>query len=165
MPVAAGQLRWLAEWSPGRNWKNESSRQRLQNLGTQQTSVRANVDIGVDSRTRGSSQWAHWGHPRIRNRSLLKMEVPIGEFLELQLRLRFQPVRVYATVRQRNTFGYGFRFVESHAMQEIIPATCRPCWGRIPRGEMPGVRYFSSASFCVASCPASLLGLSFLICS
>jgi hypothetical protein len=27
------------------------------------------------------------------------------------------------------------------------------------------IRYFSSASFCVAICPASLLGLSFLICS
>lgn len=35
-----------------------------------------NVDIGIDSRTCGSSQWAQCGHPRIRNRSLLKMEIP-----------------------------------------------------------------------------------------
>ena len=94
------------------------------------------------------------------------MELPIGEFPELQLRLRFGPVRVYRTVRQRNTFGYGFRLVESHAMQEIIRAACRSLAVEESLfGGMPGVRYFSSASFCVASCPASLLGLSFLICS
>jgi PilZ domain len=56
---------------------------------------------------------------------LLKLEVPLGEFVELQFTLPFGPVTVYAIVRQRNAFRYGFQFVESHAMHEIIHATCR----------------------------------------
>jgi hypothetical protein len=56
---------------------------------------------------------------------MLKLEVPVGEFVELQFSLPFGLVKVYAIVRQRNAFRYGFQFVESHAMHEIIQATCR----------------------------------------
>jgi hypothetical protein len=57
--------------------------------------------------------------------ALLKLEVPVGEFVELQFTLPFGPVTVYAVVRQRNAFRYGFQFVESNAVHEIIQTTCR----------------------------------------
>jgi hypothetical protein len=57
--------------------------------------------------------------------ALLKLEVPVGEFVELQFALPFGPVTVYAVVRQRNAFRYGFQFVESNAVHEIIQTTCR----------------------------------------
>jgi hypothetical protein len=56
---------------------------------------------------------------------LLKLEVPVGEFVELQFTLPFGPVRIYAVVRQRNAFRYGFQFVDSNAVHEIIRTTCR----------------------------------------
>lgn len=57
--------------------------------------------------------------------ALLKLEVPVGEFVELQFTVPFGPVTVYAVVRQRNAFRYGFQFVESNAVHEIIQTTCR----------------------------------------
>ncbi|MFY9948602.1 MAG: PilZ domain-containing protein [Candidatus Sulfotelmatobacter sp.] len=57
--------------------------------------------------------------------ALLKLEVPVGEFVELQFTSPFGPVTVYAVVRQRNAFRYGFQFVESNAVHEIIQTTCR----------------------------------------
>jgi hypothetical protein len=57
--------------------------------------------------------------------AMLKLEVPVGEFVELQFTLPFGPVTVYALVRQRNAFRYGFQFVESNAVHEIIQTTCR----------------------------------------
>ncbi|HZW81661.1 MAG TPA: PilZ domain-containing protein [Candidatus Deferrimicrobiaceae bacterium] len=57
--------------------------------------------------------------------AMLKLEVPVGEFVELQFTLPFGPVTVYALVRQRNAFRYGFQFVESNTVHEIIQTTCR----------------------------------------
>jgi hypothetical protein len=57
--------------------------------------------------------------------ALLKIEVPVGEFVELRFTLPYGPVTVYAIVRQRSAFRYGFQFVESHSVHEIIQATCR----------------------------------------
>jgi PilZ domain len=57
--------------------------------------------------------------------ALLKLEVPVGEFVELQFTLPFGPVTIYAVVRQRNAFRYGFQFVDSNAVHEIIRTTCR----------------------------------------
>ncbi|MGB8863224.1 MAG: PilZ domain-containing protein [Candidatus Sulfotelmatobacter sp.] len=56
--------------------------------------------------------------------AMLKLEVPVGEFVELQFTLPLGPVTVYATVRQRSAFRYGFQFVESHSVREVIQATC-----------------------------------------
>jgi len=57
--------------------------------------------------------------------ALGKLEAPLGEFVELQFMLPYGPVTVYAVVRQRNAFGYGFQFVESHSMHAIIQTTCQ----------------------------------------
>jgi len=40
-------------------------------------------------------------------------------------RLPFGDVRIYATVRHKNAFRYGFQFVESNGADEVILATCR----------------------------------------
>jgi hypothetical protein len=56
--------------------------------------------------------------------ALLKIEVPMGELVQLDFALPFGQVRSYAMVRQRNAFRYGFQFVESEPMKEIIRATC-----------------------------------------
>ena len=58
--------------------------------------------------------------------ALPKLEVPLGEFVELQFMLPYRPVTVYAVVGQRNAFRYGFQFVESHSMPAIIQSACQP---------------------------------------
>jgi hypothetical protein len=34
-------------------------------------------------------------------------------------------VKIYALVRQRNAFRYGFQFMESNFTEEVIRPTCR----------------------------------------
>ena len=57
--------------------------------------------------------------------AMLKLEVPVGELVELAFALPPGRVKVYAMVRQRNAFRYGFQFVDSSNVQEIIRSTCR----------------------------------------
>jgi hypothetical protein len=59
--------------------------------------------------------------------ALLRIEVPLGELVELEFILPFGPVGIYAMVRQRNAFRYGFQFVAPNSAKEkkIIQATCR----------------------------------------
>lgn len=57
--------------------------------------------------------------------ALLKLEVPLGEFVELQFMLPYGPVTVYGVVRQRNAFRFGLQFVEWHSMHAIIQTTCQ----------------------------------------
>ncbi len=56
---------------------------------------------------------------------MLKIEVPVGEMVELEFSLPNDSVTVYAMVRQRNAFRYGFQFVETPASREIILAACK----------------------------------------
>ncbi|MGA7401117.1 MAG: PilZ domain-containing protein [Candidatus Sulfotelmatobacter sp.] len=86
---------------------------------------RVDVDIRIDSRASGVVMGRTVDISESGIAAMLKLEVPLGEFVELQFTLPFGPVRVYATVRQRNAFRYGFQFVESHSAHEIIQATCR----------------------------------------
>jgi len=83
------------------------------------------VEIRIDSKTCGVLK----GHTVDISESgisaMLRLEVPVGELVELQFTVPFGPVRVYATVRQRNAFRYGFQFVEFQAVHELIKTTCR----------------------------------------
>jgi hypothetical protein len=83
------------------------------------------VDIRVNSKTCGVLM----GHTVDISESgisaLLKLEVPVGELVELEFTLPFGPVKEYAVVRQRNAFRYGFQFVESTAINRTIQDTCR----------------------------------------
>lgn len=80
------------------------------------------VDIGVNSRTSGELK----GHTVDISESgisaVLKIEVPVGEVVELKFTLPSGAVTIYAIVRQRNAFRYGFQFAETHP---IIQAACR----------------------------------------
>jgi PilZ domain len=82
------------------------------------------VEINVSSRTCGLLR----GHTVDISESgvsaLLKIEVPLGELVQLEFPLPFGQVRTYAMVRQQNAFRYGFQFVVSDSMKEIIRATC-----------------------------------------
>jgi hypothetical protein len=83
------------------------------------------VDISINSRTCGTLK----GHTVDISESgvsaMLRIEVPMGELIELDLTLPFGPVTIYAVVRQRNAFRYGFQFVHSGSVNEVIRATCR----------------------------------------
>lgn len=83
------------------------------------------VDIAIVSKTCGILKGHSVDISESGIAALLKLEVPLGELVELQFTLPFGPVTVYATVRQRNAFRYGFQFVESHSAREVIKATCQ----------------------------------------
>jgi hypothetical protein len=83
------------------------------------------VNIRIHSPTCGSLR----GHAVDISESgisaMLKPEVPLDGVVELDFTLPFGPVTIYAVVRQRNAFRYGFQFLESNAGNEVIRYTCR----------------------------------------
>lgn len=56
---------------------------------------------------------------------MLTMEAPLGEVVELNFTLPLGAVTIHATVRQKNAFRYGFEFVDSGFVHEVIRRTCR----------------------------------------
>ena len=83
------------------------------------------VDLRVTSRTCGQLSGRTLDISEVGLAALLKIEVPLGECVKLEFTPPFGPVAVYAMVRQRNAFRYGFEFVEANSDLEIIRATCR----------------------------------------
>ena len=83
------------------------------------------VKIVVNSRTCGllKGQTVDISEPGIS--PLLRIEVSVGELVELEFTSPFGLVTIYAMVRQRNAFRYGFQFVESISTKAIIQSTCR----------------------------------------
>ena len=83
------------------------------------------VDISIHSRTCGMLK----GHTVDISESgvsaMLRMEVPLGELVELDFTLPFGPVTIYAAARQRNAFRYGFQFLELNAVNKVVRSTCR----------------------------------------
>jgi len=57
--------------------------------------------------------------------AMLRVEVPVGEVVRLELTLPLGEVEAHAMVRQRNAFRYGFQFVEASSSKDIIGRTCR----------------------------------------
>jgi hypothetical protein len=57
--------------------------------------------------------------------AMLRLEVPLGEVVELRFALPSGPVMILAIVRQRNAFRYGFEFVNSDSEREVLRRTCR----------------------------------------
>ena len=55
--------------------------------------------------------------------ALLKLEVSVGEVVELEFALPAAPVAIRAVVRYKTAFRYGFQFVEPDP-QGVIKATC-----------------------------------------
>ncbi len=90
-----------------------------------QPRFKLNVDIRIISRLGGVLK----GHTVDISESgisaIVSIEVPLGELVELEFPLPFGPVIIYAMVRQRNAFRYGFQFAESSSTRELLRATCR----------------------------------------
>jgi hypothetical protein len=82
------------------------------------------VEINVNSRTGGLLRGNTVDISESGISALLKIEVPLGELVQLDFILPFGQVIIYAMVRQRNAFRYGFQFVESDSTKQIIQATC-----------------------------------------
>ena len=57
--------------------------------------------------------------------AMLKMEVPLGEVVQLEFTLPLGQVEIGALVRQQQAFRYGFQFVEQGPARELIARTCR----------------------------------------
>lgn len=72
--------------------------------------------------------------------AMLRIEVPVGEVVRLELTLPLGEVETLAMVRQRNAFRYGFQFVETTSAQDIIGRTCRQLAVEQTRREEPGAR-------------------------
>jgi hypothetical protein len=83
------------------------------------------VDIKIGSKTCGMLKGRTVDISESGISAMLRLEVPLGEFVELQFTLPYGAVTVYAIVRQRSAFRYGFQFVETHAVHEVIQNTCR----------------------------------------
>ena len=63
------------------------------------------------------------------------LEAQVGEMVELEFTLGPRPVTIFAMVRQKNAFRYGFEFVDSNA-NEVIRIACRQlAIGRNSRGD------------------------------
>lgn len=90
-----------------------------------QPRFKCTVGISVNSRTCGLLKGQTVDISEGGISAMLTIEVPLGEVVELEFTLPFGTVVIYAMVRQRNAFRYGFQFVESEKTSEIILATCR----------------------------------------
>jgi hypothetical protein len=83
------------------------------------------VDISVHSRTCGFMKGHTLDISGTGISAILTMEVPLGELVELTFSVPFGQVSVYAMVRQRRAFRYGFQFVQSQVVNDMIRSTCR----------------------------------------
>lgn len=82
------------------------------------------VDVRIESKSCGALKGYTVDISESGISAMLRIEVPVGEMVELQFTVPSGPLRMYAMVRQRNAFRYGFQFVESPGAHEIIRATC-----------------------------------------
>jgi hypothetical protein len=107
--------------------QNQTAAQRVRGLvdARRHPRFKIKVDIIIHSRTCGVLT----GHTVDISESgiaaILKVEVPLGEIVELEFTLPFGPVSICATARQRNAFRYGFHFVEPDGTNQAIRASCR----------------------------------------
>jgi len=83
------------------------------------------IDIRINSKTSGILTGRTVDLSESGISAMLKIEVPLGEMVELQFTPPNHPITVYAIVRQRNAFRYGFQFIETPAAREAILAACK----------------------------------------
>ena len=83
------------------------------------------VDISIHSRTGARLKGYTVDISDSGIASMLTLEVPLGEILELDFMVPSGPVIILAMVRERNAFRYGFEFVDSTAVLDVIRRTCR----------------------------------------
>ena len=83
------------------------------------------VDIWINSRTCGRLKGRTVDISESGIAAMLTLEAPLDEILELTFTLPSGPVMILAAARQRNAFRYGFEFIDTDSVHEIIRRTCR----------------------------------------
>jgi hypothetical protein len=90
-----------------------------------QARFKIEVEVSIDSKSCGLLK----GHTVDISESgisaMVRLELPVGELVELDFTLPFGRVTIYAVVRQRSAFRYGFRFAESNFIEDVVRPTCR----------------------------------------
>jgi len=81
------------------------------------------TDIRAYSRSAGLLQGCTVDISESGISAILKLEVPVGEVLQLEFELPSGPVAIRALVRHQTAFRYGFQFVEPDPL-DMIKATC-----------------------------------------
>jgi CheY-like chemotaxis protein len=83
------------------------------------------IDITISSRTCGVLRGYTVDISEAGIAAMLPNEAPLGENVELNFTLPSGAVTIQAVVRQKRAFRYGFEFVNSDSMHEVIRRTCR----------------------------------------
>lgn len=84
------------------------------------------VDINIHSESCGLLKGRTMDISETGIAAVLGDDVPVGEVVKLNLTLPSGPVTISATVRQRSSFfRYGFEFIESNSVREILQSACR----------------------------------------
>jgi hypothetical protein len=110
-----------------RQSKNQSAITPVRTIpdARRQPRFKIEVDIKINSRTSGMLKGYTVDISEAGIAAMLRIEVPLGEVVELDFALPCGPVTVQAIGRQRNAFRYGFEFVDSDSVHELIRRTCR----------------------------------------
>lgn len=82
------------------------------------------VDVEIDSPSKGvvSGQTLDLSDHGLS--ATLPVELPVGEVVQLNFKLRIRRVAVFATVRNRNASRHGFQFVDPNPAQHLIRENC-----------------------------------------
>ena len=102
-----------------------TGRIRIVEDARRQPRFKINIEIRINSKTCGTLKGQTVDVSKSGVSALLKLEVPVGEIVELDFTLPFGRVVTYALVRQRSAFRYGFQFIDANASEEILHSTCR----------------------------------------
>jgi hypothetical protein len=57
--------------------------------------------------------------------AILKIEVPVGEVVKLEIVHTVGLVTVFAVVRNRTAFRYGFEFMDTHPPDRLVTTLCQ----------------------------------------
>jgi hypothetical protein len=82
------------------------------------------VEVKIDSPSKGSVSGRTLDLSDHGLSATLPLELPLGEVVQLNFKLRIGRVAVFATVRNRNAFRHGFKFVEPNPAQHLIRENC-----------------------------------------
>jgi len=92
------------------------------------------VDVTIRSKTSGLIPGTTIEVSESGMSTVLPVDLPVGEIVELHINLPFESVNLRAVVRNRNAFRYGFEFADHSLAQMCSGAICtqigRWCLGR-----------------------------------
>jgi hypothetical protein len=83
------------------------------------------VEIEIHSKSCGSAKGKTADISESGISAVLNAQVPVGELVELDFTLPFGRVTIYAAVREKRAFRYGFQFAESNFIEEVVRPMCR----------------------------------------